>query len=352
MVQSRKMIIAGLPALVCVAGLAVYTWLQVQRQIVKPVPILMYHNIGKVDSPWWVYPSDLEKHVAFLAAQGYTAIFPSDLAANRIWGKPLPEKPVILTFDDGYLNALTEAGPILEKHGFKGIVYLITGLVHESADKRMSYEDSDCLVWPEVKKMKKSGVFDFGGHTVHDANLAATRDPYREIRACYEDIVNNAGFKPDSFCYPHGQYRLETLGPVRLAGFTTAMTCKDDVAMTGRDCDLVELPRLHMIGGRHEYISQRIPKEEKDNEIVVSVRKPGASINLAFKLNWSDPSEEDEWLGPLVLGKDEEVLTFIINNPAKKNKPFVLEYWDAHRILRFETAEVTGSEDLESPVKE
>ncbi|NIV37881.1 MAG: polysaccharide deacetylase family protein, partial [Anaerolineae bacterium] len=73
-----------------------------------------------------VSPRDFEEQLAYLQQEGYESITLNDLALHLTRGKPLPPKPIILTFDDGYANAYTEAFPLLQQYGFAGTFFVIS----------------------------------------------------------------------------------------------------------------------------------------------------------------------------------------------------------------------------------
>ena len=219
----RVVKLSGLLALTLLAMAAGWLWSQKSKPV--DVPILMYHRIGDTcDSPWWVTVRDFEVQLASLQEQGYQSILPSCLVAHQRWGWPLPSKPVIITLDDGYLNVLENAEPLLKKYGFQAVCFLITGLVSESPDTRKSWEGTPLLSWPEVRAMQKRGTVQFGGHSRTHQNLRAMADPYGEISGCYRDLKKKGGFTPEGFCYPSGQFKPESLTCVKRAKFTTAVT--------------------------------------------------------------------------------------------------------------------------------
>ena len=157
-------------------------WLRAGQRATRPVPVLMYHAVGDTaDSPWCVPVDTFRSQIASLRELGYATILPSDLAARRKWGKPLPRKPVVITFDDGYLCNLSIIEPILKENGFRAVIFLITALVSETDAGRREYEGKKCLAWPEVSAMQKRGTFVFGGHSHSHANLAAMGDPLHDI---------------------------------------------------------------------------------------------------------------------------------------------------------------------------
>lgn len=325
----RAAVLVGLAAALFAA------WRAFQLARPREVPILMYHGIGEGrESVWIVRTSDFEKHLQHLRREGYESILPSDLVAHRRWGKPLPRKPVILTFDDGYLNNLENAEPLLRKYGFRGIVYLITGLVADSPGERKTYEGSPCLTWDEVRAMRRRGVLTFGGHTRNHVNLAAAGNPVDEIGACYRDIRDKAGFRPDSFCYPFGQYRDSTPERVRKAGFTTAVTCHGDVFRTGRSNrdSFFVLPRASVYGGTQVYHVERLPAEPGSDRVSVKVWKEGVRVTSIPRLVRAGAGPDEGWAEPVRISQEPVLLSWRVPAGARQ-EPLVLSLWGDLRVL-------------------
>ena len=90
------------------------------------VPVLNYHQVEDKDgNPLTLWTDQFEAQMAYLAAEGYTTITIDEMMDAYEHGTPLPEKPVIITFDDGYADNYENAYPILKKYGFKATIFLI-----------------------------------------------------------------------------------------------------------------------------------------------------------------------------------------------------------------------------------
>jgi peptidoglycan/xylan/chitin deacetylase (PgdA/CDA1 family) len=132
------------------------------------VPVIMYHHIessagidNAIEKGLRVHPDVFDKQMEYLKTNNYTTILSSDLSDYQFKGKPLPEKPIILTFDDGYLNNYEKAFPILKKHEMKGEFAIITGMIGNS-----SY-----MNWDQIRDLVKGGM-GISSHTVHHCYLA------------------------------------------------------------------------------------------------------------------------------------------------------------------------------------
>jgi peptidoglycan/xylan/chitin deacetylase (PgdA/CDA1 family) len=327
-----RWIAAGVLAL-SLTAVAIGLVLSVEQARGVPVPILMYHKIGTMnDTPWWVTREDFEAHLAALKSEGYQSILPSELAAHQKWGRRLPPKPVIITFDDGYLNTVEAAEPLLRRYGFRGVCYLITGQVSDTPAERRNYEGAPMLSWPEVRAAHQRGTLRFGGHTRSHVNLRASDDPMDELRACYQDLRRRGGFKPEGFCYPFGQYRRQTPPLVARAGFSTAVTCKDGIASSSPQASLLELPRVPVMGGRHRY---RVERVAAGQGLTVRVSKEGHAMHVHPRLRWpgAPPPAGGDWLAPVTITAEPATLTWPLP-PGSGGKTPVLELWDAFRVLR------------------
>ena len=203
------------------------------------VPILTYHYIrplpgdeDRLGQNLSVSPEQFEKQMKFLAENGYKAITFDDLRANKI-----PHKPIILTFDDGYKDAYTDAFPILKKYNFKGVFYVITSYVGQER----------YLTWSMIKEMSRAGMV-FGSHSVSHPNMgkedgASEKIDY-ELRASKEVLSVQLGKEINDFCYPSGQANTKTVAAVYRAGYKTAVSTQIDFVKNGHY--LLWLPRLRV----------------------------------------------------------------------------------------------------------
>ena len=170
--------------------------------------VLMYHSVapdGTECNAWTVPESTFRAHMQYIAARGYTVVAPSDLAS----GEPLPEKGVMITFDDGYADNFTAALPILEDYGYKAVVALITSCMETS-------DGGFWMSWDMCRQAAEGGILELGVHThaTHkypgiQRREGESREEYRERLAADLDtaialIREKAGVTPIYFAYPQG----------------------------------------------------------------------------------------------------------------------------------------------------
>ncbi len=185
---------------------AAYRW-QFWRLPKKGLLALMYHHIGQTDKtddqfPFTITPQRLEEHLLLLKRKGYTPVGLSELEQAFRTGRRLPEKPVLLTFDDGYEDNFTRLFPLLQKHKAKALIFLITDYIGQ----KPGY-----MNWEQIRQMQASGLAEFGSHTATHARLRRLNkeDIMRELTQSKRAIEQNLGVPCLSFCYPFGSGGLD-----------------------------------------------------------------------------------------------------------------------------------------------
>ncbi|HQE91946.1 MAG TPA: polysaccharide deacetylase family protein [Anaerolineae bacterium] len=188
------------------------------------VPILMYHYISELPADADVYRRDLtviparfEEQLQYLQAQGYQSIFLADIYATLTTGQPLPEKPIVLTFDDGYKDAYTGALPLLQKYGFVGEFFLLATPAH--------YESPQYLTWADVRAMADAGMsMQAHGRDHYDLGGRSYDFLVYQILGAKEAVEAHSGQPVRFFCYPSGRYDHATIAVVESAGYWGAVT--------------------------------------------------------------------------------------------------------------------------------
>lgn len=210
------------------------------------VPILMYHYISVPPPDADVYrrdlsvsPAGLEQQLRYLADNGYSAITLKDLVYHLTLGYPLPEKPVILTFDDGYRDNFFHAYRLLRRFNFTATFFLVTSFIDENRPEH--------LTWGQVRVMHQGGM-EFGSHTFTHPDLRGQSVDYLvwQIVGSQEAIAERIGEPVRFFAYPAGYYDQQVIDVLRSAGFWAAVTTQQGAEHTTDG--LFELERIRVRG--------------------------------------------------------------------------------------------------------
>ncbi len=202
------------------------------------IPILMYHKVGapastKAGAFLNVSARDFARQMRTLRRMGYTGITFAQAVEGLTEGKPLPRKPVCVTFDDGYVNVLEHALPVLAEHRWPGTVFIPTAYV--GSENTWDVENGKPLLpimdWPQLRRLQGEG-WEIAGHTRSHPHLERLdREAARtEIEQGRDEIAQNLGGPVRTFCYPFGGQNAETPVLVREAGFLGACTTKSGLA--------------------------------------------------------------------------------------------------------------------------
>ncbi len=218
------------------------------RQEELALPVVMYHQITKNKSRAGRYVitcEQLESDLIFLKERGYTTVTVSDLVNFTEKGVPLPEKPVMITFDDGCVTVLQYAEPLFEKYDMRAVAFVVgsfTDYYSEIDDKNPAYAS---LTWDDIKELQGGGVIEIQSHSysLHTnsggRNGAAKKSG--ETLAAYENVLESDALKmrealvsvtdkvPVGFAYPFGSYSKESAEVLRNLGFKALFVCEERV---------------------------------------------------------------------------------------------------------------------------
>jgi peptidoglycan/xylan/chitin deacetylase (PgdA/CDA1 family) len=216
----------------------------------KKVPILMYHSISEHASPKYkpfaVSPALFAGHMAYLHQHAYTPITVTQFIDARVKGSAaLPERPVILTFDDGFADFFTGAFPMLLRYGFPATLYVTTAFLNGTSRwlRREGEATRPMLTWNQLTEISAAGI-ECGGHShchpqLDTLPLSVTRE---EIMQCKRLLEQHLALEVCSFAYPFGYYTTAIKQLVREAGYTSACAVKYE--MSSETTDSFALARL------------------------------------------------------------------------------------------------------------
>ncbi len=237
MITRRQFLTGCVGAFATLSGLAYFPKYELINNIVKSIPILLYHRVGSEGDPLTITISRFQKDIETLSQENYTPLSLTQLMQHMVSpNEPLPMNPMVLTFDDGYLDNYTNAFPILQKYSMKASFEIITGMV--GAPDRMTI--------PQIREMEAAGM-DFGSHTVTHRSLAELnlKDATIELTKSKADLEQIVGKPVDFIAYPCGSYTAETIKIAREAGYIGGFSVNPGFAMFKDVMTIRRIPIFH-----------------------------------------------------------------------------------------------------------
>lgn len=228
------------------------------------LPIVMYHHLSKNPARCGDYVlsvTQFEQDLQYLQAQGYTTVTTAQLLDWCDGRGTLPEKPVLITFDDGYESTAVYALPLLEQYHMTGVVSVIGAITQQYTDlpdHNLNYSHMD---WGAVVAADNGGVLEVQCHTYNMHRLSPRRgcgqlagesdEAYH--RALLADSFRfqtvfrrHTGHKATVLALPYGFYNKQTLEAAKALNFKIVFTCTERVNhLTGDRAELLELGRYN-----------------------------------------------------------------------------------------------------------
>lgn len=204
------------------------------------VAVLNYHQINDTDeNALTVKTADFEEQMRYLAENNYVTITPEEMLAAFKDNSPLPEKAVVITFDDGYIDNYKNAYPILKKYNLKATIFVITDYVSLYPNY---------ITWDNAKEMQNSGVINLESHTMDHLNLLKVDKNEARLQLSGSKHWLEAHLKkPVKFlAYPEGDYNSEIIAMLKELGYEGAFTVS--YKLTSKNENPYELSRVPIFG--------------------------------------------------------------------------------------------------------
>lgn len=229
------------------------------------IPIIMYHSISRDESmqnDYVISPITLEKDIVYLKQKGYTPIFVQEIIDYVHIDTPLPEKPIVLTFDDGFSDNLEYLLPLLEKYDFKATVSVVGSYTEISDNSKINpYLKSE-----EITKLYESCHVEIANHSYDMHSTGGVRngcsiisgESYEEYRntlltdldKTQKYLLENCKILPTVFTYPYGFVCEPSMRIVKSAGFKASLGVEEKPNFITKDPDcLYNLNRYNRPSG-------------------------------------------------------------------------------------------------------
>lgn len=266
----RKYIHIGAAIVVIVLG-SIFAWEHSQPprehdKALNGVPILMYHKVNPDpktgDMGLRVSPAAFEWEMHYLKDNGYHSVSLGAVVDHFQKGKNLPDKPVVITFDDGYQDNYRYAYPILKKYGFTATIFVVTntiGGINEFDYKAHIQPKNKMLTWNEIKEMNSNGIT-ISAHTLDHVHLTriSKTEAKRQIFESKKILEEKLGGKVQYFSYPYGEYNQAVAEMVKESGYLASTTTQ--LGLVQSDMNPYWLKRIGFTSFDHQRFIEELHK--------------------------------------------------------------------------------------------
>jgi len=220
--------------------------------VTAQLPILMYHRVAPTGSSamdrWRVTPQAFEEQLRYLRDAGYHSVTLEEWRVAMAAKQPLPGRAVLLTFDDGYLDFLTYAQPLLKQYGFSAIVFLVTDKVGQSNSWDTFYgEELPLLDWQQIRQLQAEGI-EFGSHSASHSPLTGLplAEIVKEGARSRTILQRELQVSIKAFAYPYGDFDEVVEHLIGACGYIYGLTCQPGHSRLNNS--LLSLPRIEIKG--------------------------------------------------------------------------------------------------------
>lgn len=259
----RRNLVLTLAAAIILALVGTGFWYQYQYNAIPSnaqykksdrIPILMYHKVNPDPRTGGlglrVPPDQFDWQMKYLKKNNYETVSLTDVMDHFEKGKHLPDRPIVITFDDGYKDNYEFAYPIMKKYGFTGTVFVVTQSIGNTnffdVGKKLQPVNK-MMNWHEIRELDKAG-FTIGSHTVDHPHLAevSPETARYEIEESKRTLEHGLKRPVEVFCYPYGSHNDQVVELVKQAGYRAAVTTR--LGLDQLDCNPYKIPRVRITG--------------------------------------------------------------------------------------------------------
>jgi peptidoglycan/xylan/chitin deacetylase (PgdA/CDA1 family) len=205
------------------------------------VPVMMYHDILPQKLVFFdVTPEEFEKHLELIRQKGLTPISMDQLVMHLRTGVSLPDKPILLTFDDGYSGHYEYVYPLLKKYNYPAVFSIYTAKVGKKLGR-------SSLTWSQLRQMAADPLVTIAAHSVSHKPMAGMTEAqlHYETEESKRILETELGVPVRYFTYPEGKYDAQATNAVIQAGYAAALTMNDaNEQLAGQSESLLAIGRI------------------------------------------------------------------------------------------------------------
>ncbi len=263
-IRARRVLALCFVILISFAVSCIFKIAETDASMEKRLPVLMYHSILNDDSragDYVITPAMLEEDFKKINELGYTAVNCTDLIDFVYNGKKLPEKPVMITFDDGNYNNYTYVYPLLEKYNLKCVISVVGEFTDMySQDNAVINDRYSYLTYNRIKEMVQNGRVEIGNHTFYMHNMnnrkgvlkrkGENEEIYKntlisDIEKLQDTLQQKCGVTPVVFTYPYGAVNDRAKNIVKELGFKVTLGCQEGINFISNPESLRDIKRYN-----------------------------------------------------------------------------------------------------------
>lgn len=212
------------------------------------LPVLMYHSLVKdtsMHNNYVIGPDLFEADLKYLKKHGYNTVLMADLIAFVEDGTPLPENPVLLTFDDGYYNNYCYGFPLLKQYNMKAVISIIGKQSDRYSRLHEDHAAYSNLTWAQIRTMADSGLIEIQNHSYDSHSndsgrsgiarrLGESVEEYelyleKDLMKLQKKIKAAVGTAPTTFTYPFGAVSSSARPIIKKLGFKASLGCEEGI---------------------------------------------------------------------------------------------------------------------------
>ena len=236
----------------------------------SPLPILMYHSVlkdPKRTGKYVITPKGFEDDIVYLKNAGYETVSLKQVIRFVYNGEPLPEKPILITFDDGMYNNKEYILPILQKHDACAVFAVVGSYTDEYSKSNVINPNYSYLRWCDIAELMDTGRVEFASHSYNLHNISANRHGtaknknensldfislfHQDTQKMQSAFHTNCNFTPFSYAYPLGNFSSESEHVLKKSGFLASFSCIEGINIISEgDSDCLYLLKRYNRDGR------------------------------------------------------------------------------------------------------